>query len=289
MDGIEATAHIRAIGREKEKDPYFTELPIVALTANAVVGMKEMFVRNGFSDFISKPIDTGRLNSILEKWIPKEKQKKQTEIMPLVDDEALRVTLGIDIEGLDTSVGLSRTGGTRADFMKLLGVFCSDGYEKIAEIDSCMKSKDASLLRTHTHALKNACAVVGAVGLSDAAKALEDAASRQDWKYASEKCPEFVSGLEKLLKGISKALSDYGQANWNADADAETLKVLLAGFKEALVAFDMKAIKEISGELQSMASDTETGETINRILHNKLKGRYEEAVALIDSLLAKLG
>ena len=289
MDGVESTKRIRALGKEKEKGQYFTELPIVALTANAVVGMKEMFVRNGFSDFLSKPIDTGRLNSMLEKWIPKEKQKKHIDIMPRIDDEVSGVALGIVIDGLDTSVGLSRTGGTKADFLKLLGVFCNDGSEKIAEIDSSLENRDASLLRTHTHALKNACAVVGAVNLSEAAKALEDAASRMDWRYIDKRCREFVSGMEKLIKDINKALSDYGQANRGGSTDADTLRGLLEGFKEALVSFDMKSVKEISGELQSMASDAETGEAINGILHNKLKGKYDEAVELIDELLAKLG
>jgi len=67
MDGVEATRLIR------EK---YADLPIIALTANAVSGTKEMFLSNGFNDFLSKPIDTIKLNAILVKWIPKEKQEK---------------------------------------------------------------------------------------------------------------------------------------------------------------------------------------------------------------------
>jgi len=75
MDGVETTRRIR---RRGAKDKYFSEVPIVVLTANAVVGMRDFFLENGFTDFISKPVDTIRLNSILEKWIPKEKQLKLT-------------------------------------------------------------------------------------------------------------------------------------------------------------------------------------------------------------------
>ncbi len=71
MDGIETTQHIRAMGDE---DPYYKNVPIIALTADAVSGIKEMFLENGLNDFISKPIDTIKLNSVLEKWIPREKQ-----------------------------------------------------------------------------------------------------------------------------------------------------------------------------------------------------------------------
>jgi len=71
MDGIETTQRIRAMGDE---DPYYKDVPIIALTADAVSGVKEMFLKNGLNDFLSKPIDTIKLNSVLERWIPKEKQ-----------------------------------------------------------------------------------------------------------------------------------------------------------------------------------------------------------------------
>jgi PAS domain S-box-containing protein len=71
MDGIETAQRIRALGDE---DPYYKNVPIIALTADAVSGIKEMFLKNGLNDFISKPIDTIKLNSVLEKWIPREKQ-----------------------------------------------------------------------------------------------------------------------------------------------------------------------------------------------------------------------
>ncbi len=66
MDGVEATKLIRET---------HTNLPIIALTANAVSGVREMFLANGFNDFLSKPIDTVELNVILEKWLPREKQE----------------------------------------------------------------------------------------------------------------------------------------------------------------------------------------------------------------------
>ena len=73
IDGVETTERIRQSGAS---DPYFSELPIVALTANAVFGARKFFLEHGFSDFMSKPIDVVNLNTILEKWVPKEKQLK---------------------------------------------------------------------------------------------------------------------------------------------------------------------------------------------------------------------
>jgi CheY-like chemotaxis protein len=69
MDGMEATRAIRAMDEERCRT-----MPIVALTANAVAGMREKFLRNGFDDFLSKPIDLSKLNELLKKWIPAEKR-----------------------------------------------------------------------------------------------------------------------------------------------------------------------------------------------------------------------
>jgi CheY-like chemotaxis protein len=73
MDGIEATARIRAMGGKYEF------LPIVALTANAVQGVREMFLANGFNDFLSKPVNTGELVRILENWLPPHKIQADAE------------------------------------------------------------------------------------------------------------------------------------------------------------------------------------------------------------------
>jgi signal transduction histidine kinase/CheY-like chemotaxis protein len=72
MDGIETTHRIRALG---DVEPYYKNVPIIALTANAVTGIEGLFLKNGFNGFLSKPIDTIRMDSILKKWIPKQKQQ----------------------------------------------------------------------------------------------------------------------------------------------------------------------------------------------------------------------
>jgi CheY-like chemotaxis protein len=72
MDGIETTGYIRKL-------PEGQNVPIIALTANAITGVKEMFISNGLNDFISKPIERGKLETMLTEWLPKEKIKAASE------------------------------------------------------------------------------------------------------------------------------------------------------------------------------------------------------------------
>jgi signal transduction histidine kinase/CheY-like chemotaxis protein len=79
MDGIEAVRLIRLM---EDRENYFKRVPVIALTANALSGMKEMFLDRGFNDYIPKPIETSKLNGVLEQWIPREKQIKTGSSVP---------------------------------------------------------------------------------------------------------------------------------------------------------------------------------------------------------------
>jgi len=74
MDGVETVRRIREMGAA---DLYYTNVPIVALTANAFSGVREMLLESDFDDYLSKPIDIATLNEVLEKWIPVNKQEKK--------------------------------------------------------------------------------------------------------------------------------------------------------------------------------------------------------------------
>jgi len=142
MDGVETTKRIREMGK--------TELPIIALTANAVSGVKEMFLSSGFNDFMSKPIDTKKLDSTLEKWLPKEKREKALEEVKRESDSDIK----IKIDGMDVKKGISMTGGTFESYAQALSAFHKDGLKKIEEIRKCLETDNYPLYTTYVHALK---------------------------------------------------------------------------------------------------------------------------------------
>jgi CheY-like chemotaxis protein len=208
MDGIETTAHIRALGDET---PYYKNVPIIALTANAISGTREMFLESGFDDFLSKPIDITVLNTILEKWIPKEKWNISKEecknTMEKTDTD--RIAEDMAIEGLNVKKGILASGGKHERYLKILSSFYREGIEKSQELKTFLETGDMSFYKINVHALKGATANIGADSLSYAAEKLEKAAESFDLNFIETHNTKFLSDLELLLHSIDQALSTH--------------------------------------------------------------------------------
>jgi signal transduction histidine kinase/CheY-like chemotaxis protein/HPt (histidine-containing phosphotransfer) domain-containing protein len=276
MDGVETTKRIRKLG-----DTRYLNLPIVALTANAMSGIKEMFLSNGFDDFLSKPIDTAKLNAILDRWLPKEKQVKSSEEIKSESDSEAK----IKIEGVDVKKGITMTGGTLENYMQTLAVFYKDGMKKIGEIMKCLETNNYSLYTTYVHALKSASASLGAADLSEQAKALEAASRQGDSEYISLNNLKFLRNLEILLNHINATLNSVKKQD--VPVDFETLKSEMRKLKEALDTFDFGAIDEIAHSLQEFMQAPKIGEMVENILQNTITGKYEEASVAIENLLRR--
>jgi len=284
MDGVEAVKIIRGFAATIGEK--YANLPIVALTANAIVGAREMFLQNGFNDFLSKPIETSKLNSILAKWIPKEKQQ-QANFDP--GDAAEETPITINIDDVDTAKGISFSGGSAKNYLETLAIFHKDGLRKMDELLRCLESDNLSLYTTYVHALKSACANIGATRLSEEAKILEAAGIKKDLDFIMKNNPGFMDGLEKLLADIGDAISANTEKSDGSDFDGEALKSLLAELKAALENFDMAAIDEASEKLQGFTKFSDVGEALGNILQDAFVGNYKQAGTRIEELLASFG
>ncbi|MCL2067937.1 MAG: response regulator [Treponema sp.] len=283
MDGVETVAYIRTL---KDKDRYFEELPIVALSANAVSGTREMFLNNGFNDYLSKPIDTVKLDSILSKWIPKEKQiKSSVEILSGAEAEKISVGKNMEYRGLDTEKGIAMTGGDSKNYLKMLGVFYRDGIKKITEIQDCIESNNMSLYIIYVHGIKSALAIIGAQELSDRARALEMAGKQENQAFIQANTSEFLQELKKLLDHIDAILSEENSAAQDSSRDMNLLKKLLSELKTALDNFDSAVINKTADALQEFTHASDIGDAVKNILQYRLVGDYDGAAALIDSIL----
>jgi signal transduction histidine kinase/CheY-like chemotaxis protein/HPt (histidine-containing phosphotransfer) domain-containing protein len=280
MDGVETTKYIRELGVEDKDDLeelHYQTLPIVALTANAVSGVKEMFLSNGFNDFISKPIDTIKLNSILEKWLPKEKQEKAREDVKTDDEEELGSDIRID--GIDVKKGVSMTGGAK-NYLRTLAVFHKDGLRKIEEIKKCLATDNYPLYTTYVHALKSASANIGANELSEIAKQLEMAGKQEDFKYIRSHNAQLIMSLQVLLEDINTVVLSNSEGE-KKSVDTNTLKGKLGELKEAFDTLDPDAIDIAVNALQEFSQMPD----VENILQNTLMGEYDKAVSTIEDML----
>ena len=282
MDGIETTERIRALDDE---DPYYKNLPIIALTANAVSGMKEMFLQRGFDDFMSKPIDTVMLNSVLEKWIPAD---KQTYISPASENDKPMQKISkeqISIEGVDVEQGISFTGGTVEYFFETLASFHTESSERFNTIRESLEAGDISLYITLVHAIKSAAASVGAEEVSHFAFELEKAGLNNDLEFITEYNPFFLESLEKLLNNIQNALISYDSSKMSVDegsTDSGRLLAELGRLKNYLNSMDIDSVNRSIDVLAKLAQTEDEKSVVRNISHHILIFEYDDAVKLID-------
>ena len=280
IDGVETTARIRQMGKE---DPYYENVPIVALTANAVSGMKEMFLKNGFDEFISKPIDTVKLSSVLEKFIPKEKQISPSEIQKASGEERPLIS----IDGVDVEKGIMLTGGTIEYYLETLATFHNDGLERMDEIAGYLESNNIPMYITNVHALKSASANIGANNISEAAYALEKAALNEDIDYLKTNTDSFIETLDVLLQSIHLALIEdsLGTGSNEGIMDAGEYNDLLVTLKSAIESFDIDLMNRSIDTLLHSKLPGNASSVVKEISKHILIIEYDEAIALIDTLL----
>jgi HPt (histidine-containing phosphotransfer) domain-containing protein len=254
MDGVETVSHIRDL-----KVKWAKSVPIVALTANAVSGTREMFLKNGFNDYLSKPIDTMKLNAILERWIPKEKQKIISAGAEMTSEES------------------------EAQYQKLLKVFRGDAAKAIETLQKTVAYGDISLFTTTAHAMKSALANIRENEHSLLAAELEDAGLRGNFDFIYENTPKLVVFLESFLEKTKPA---HEPASTVTAEDTAFLKEQLAKIKIACENYDDTAAYEVFDILKTKQWKPETAETIEKI-YNLLymRSNFDGACVLIERLL----
>ncbi|MCL2227821.1 MAG: ATP-binding protein [Oscillospiraceae bacterium] len=280
MDGVETVRVIR--GYANSVDAKYADLPIVALTANAVVGARERLLENGFDDFLPKPIEVAKLNSILIKWITKEKRINISPTPTDKPEEEIEITL----EDVDVARGIALSAGGIQSYFDTLEVFHRNGITKIEQLTDCLAQDDLALYTTHIHALKSACANVGANKLSEEAKILEAAGMKQDVEFITKHNLSFIDNLKRLLDNIDALISENTNTPGVGEGrDEDALKEHLTNLKAALEAFDVATIDEISALLQDFTQHQTMADQLKDILQSAFFGKYKQAIAQIDELL----
>ena len=202
MDGMEAVEKIRA-----DKEHYDQNIPIIALTANAVNGAKNMFLKNGFQDFIAKPIEIAALEHVLLSWLPKDKvelqegQMNAIRMKPEDEDDSI-----YHFETIDEKVGLSYFANQRADYEDILRIFYEGGKKKQIELRDAYETGNMQAYMIQVHSLKSTALNIGAVRLSEMAKNQEVAARSSRLEEVIQNHDSMMEEYRLVLQDIEKVL-----------------------------------------------------------------------------------
>ena len=210
MDGVEATRHIRELGTD-----YAKNIPIIALTANALTGNEEFFLANGFNAYVIKPINVNVLNSVLLKWVRDAKKESLLEEKTLTDNELSLsgILKSYTIEGVDLAAGAAQFGGEE-NYLEIIKVFVADTPKLLEDIQNfkrkftimpaaAVAALDALKNYSITvHGIKGSCYGICAAQVGDLAKELEMAAKTQDLNKIMSLNNEFIVATEKLVNEL---------------------------------------------------------------------------------------
>ncbi|GHU42740.1 hypothetical protein FACS1894190_12430 [Spirochaetia bacterium] len=290
MDGIEAVAAIRALDRPNVKN-----VPIIALTANAITGMKQMFLENGFTDYLSKPIEISKLDEIMKKWIPKEKKlmivneklampeddkKSQAEKL-LITDYSLLIDIGVD-----TVKGVAMTGGTDAAYNKVLSSFFKDATDRLPLFDGMPTKQNLPYFTINVHAIKGAAGTIGATAVSKQAAELEAAGRSGDLETVARNIKTFFGDLKNLTEQIANSLALYRDET-GGKSDNTVHTPLFKELSQALKEEDIDNIRRIIVELEGKPMDVKTRDIINNVSNAVLMSEFEEALGALGTINAK--
>ncbi|MCI9527138.1 MAG: response regulator [Lachnospiraceae bacterium] len=289
MDGLETVQIIRNECGENGKRPL-----IIALTANAMGGVREIFLQNGFEDFIAKPLDRKMLHATLKKWIPEEKRTASKRWMTSARaDNAKYVEFkDIFIEGIDTDELVGRYSGSVEDYQELLDLYCLDGKRKLTLLRELWEKRDYKTYGIEVHALKSASANVGAMKLSESAREQERAVDRGDETFVDRHVMQLLSEYEEQIECIREFLSGCrGEEGGKRDSRAIDKSELAREIGEALERLENFRAKQCAGKLEEILQYRLTDGIESKIIGIKEQLRlYEDDVAeqMLRELIAQI-
>ena len=294
MDGVETLKRIRKAQTEQGE-----KSEIVAFTANAISGAREMFLNEGFDEFISKPIEVVALEHVLKKLLPKSSityvQRNLTDQASNPDSNNFEQddsNSRLEDLGLDTAQGITYCNNDKEFYEEMLHKFCNDAKRKSVQIETAFLEEDWENYTIFVHALKSTSKMIGAFILSDHAKAAEAASKERDVEYVKQNHSSLLHEYHELVEGISAILlpdkKEDAADTVSVIAHEEFLSVLTE-LKSVLDTFEAEKAEEI---LDSLTEKTYEKHALSDLL-TEVRQEVDNfdlmnAAGLVEMLLHKL-
>ena len=206
--------------------------PAIVLTANAVAGSRDMYMKAGFADYLTKPLDSALLEKTVRNYIPtskihdipketKQDSGEESEIFEFepegefkpegdteLEEENPKNTANLisSIEGIDYQSALANTGGSEDFLRQIMLDIASEAPDKVGALRRSAKEGDLKAYRIAAHSIKGLMATIGANALSDKAKMHEYAATNGQKEYIIAHCEDLIKDYETMTAKIIEAL-----------------------------------------------------------------------------------
>ena len=210
MDGVETLHAIRKLEGNPSRD-----IPVIALTANAVAGARELYLNEGFQDYLTKPIDADKFENMLIEYLPDNVVylTHNTDISDAYEEEEADNELSIKesqlyLMGFNIRNGLKYMGGDRALYGKVLQDFHSILQEKEGALKDFLKKGDMPGYMIIVHSLKGNARNVGADDLADEAFELEKMAKAGQLEDVSVRSPILFSMMSAMRNSLKVYLDN---------------------------------------------------------------------------------
>ncbi len=210
MNGVETRKELSRTPDNKNENT-----PVIMLTANALTGMKEKYMEEGFADYLSKPIDGAELEKMILKYLPQEKicddshtddftgqtqaaasemESEQEELKPL---EILKSK----IPNMDISAAIAYCAGSEEFYLEMLKNYSESGKKE--KLEKFFEEQDWENYQVDVHSLKSVSRTLGLMDMGDMAEKLEAAAKNRELDYIQAHHQEAMEYLEKITGYIS--------------------------------------------------------------------------------------
>ena len=274
MDGVDTLHRIR-----DKAGIYYANIPVIALTANAVAGAKEMLIAEGFQDFLSKPVEIASMHRILEKYLPDAKKiydfeddvtdvqsgetvynnhERDTIYEQLHNPQASVKEPGAETAREDTAADIDEKQGalycgSLEDFEDILKIHYEDYEENSQKIQAFYDSKDWKNYVILVHGLKSSMKSVGIMKLSDMCLGLELAGKENRIDYILKNHDAMMAEYGRIHDVIGNRLGIRQKINADLtnikNLDEDSLAGLLNRFENAVYSFDEEQMLSILNEL----------------------------------------
>lgn len=247
-DGIETLHELRS----DENNPNI-DTPIICLTANAISGAREQYRAEGFSDYLSKPIDASELENMLIDHLPESKILGPSDTVSGKGSEKgtlpkeLSVLKNYDI---DVKTGIKNSEGVDA-YLSLLKVFYESMDEVSEELERFYSEEDLREYTIRIHSLKSSARIIGADMLGDEAQRLENAGKKEDRIYIRDHHDAFMKKYRQLEEPLSFISGGNEKKDVRDEADIKLLESTYKEIKKAAEAMDINELDEIFRKMES--------------------------------------